>query len=81
MARCKDCGALIDWMKNTETGKKMPVDREEVCFIQKEKGKIRFMCRREIVRGYQVGDAYEEGYELGNILHWDSCRGERKWRE
>ena len=55
----------------------MPVDREEVCFIQKEKGKIRFVCHGEIVHGYRVGDANEDGYELGNVLHWDSCRGEK----
>ena len=66
---------LIDWVQNTETGKKMPVDREEICFIRNDKGKLRILHRGEIVHGYRVGDANEDGYELGNVLHWDSCRG------
>lgn len=30
MAKCRSCGAAIEWTKNRRTGRRMPVDREPV---------------------------------------------------
>ena len=30
MAKCRSCGADIEWTKNKRTGRRMPVDREPV---------------------------------------------------
>lgn len=75
MAKCRNCGKLIDWIVNSETGKKIPVNREESCFIQDDTCRARFLIDGEIVRGYQVGDANEDGYEIGCMVHWDCCTG------
>lgn len=77
MPRCRDCGALIDWLENSDTGRKMPANRSEYCFIPDSLSKTRFLLDGEIVRGYRVGDANEDGYEMGCMVHWDDCKGEK----
>jgi len=75
MPKCRNCGELIDWLENSDTGKKMPVNREEWCFIPDESSKTRFLYDGEIYRGYRTGDADERGYIIGCGVHWDYCEG------
>lgn len=79
MSKCRECHLEIDWLENSDTGKKMPVNREECCFVEDDTYKSRFLIDGEIVRGYRVGDANEDGYEIGCMVHWDCCIGKGYW--
>lgn len=53
----------------------MPINREEVAFVYSDTEKTRAVIDGEVIRGYQVGDANEDGYELAHMVHWDVCEG------
>ena len=71
MAKCKGCGAEIDWIL-TRDGKNMPVDPEPV-FVAVGDGRDVFVTDYgEVIRGrevpYNTGDA-----EAAFISHWATC--------
>lgn len=74
MARCKRCGAEIEWM-TMPSGKKMPVDCAEVAFVLAGKGKDYALIDDEYFdRGKIVGDAYEDApYVLARASHFCTC--------
>lgn len=76
MARCKRCGASIEWME-MPSGKKMPVDTNEVAFIPSSKGKdYALIDGQYFEHGRIVGDAYEDGaYEMARPSHFCTCTG------
>ena len=74
MARCKRCGAAIEWME-MPSGKKMPVDLSEVAFVVMSGGKDYALIDEEYFEhGKIVGDAYEASrYELARPSHFCTC--------
>ncbi len=69
MARCKSCGAEIDWVTMPKSGKKMPVDVPAVRFTAG--GNETFVTRDgEVVRGTRTDWA---GGQAGWIPHFATC--------
>lgn len=84
MSKCRSCGADIDWIK-TKEGKNMPVNVEYVNVhpneVGGEKGNTVIVTDEgEVVRGIQVGDAYEDGYLIGRTSHFATCPEAEQFR-
>lgn len=75
MAKCKGCGAEIDFIR-TPTGKLMPVDMELVPFWQKDGAPGKIVKRN----GLLVSAVFTEeeapdgvSMSIGRIPHWATC--------
>jgi hypothetical protein len=74
MAKCRNCGAEIEFRKD-RTGKTLPMDisHEEISVHECSPALVAALSAEgRIVKGKQVGDAYEGGYEIGRRIH--TCR-------
>lgn len=71
MARCRGCGAEIDWIK-TRAGKNMPVDPEPV-FVAVDDGSDVFVTDEgEVIRGREV-PTNDGSAEVAFVSHWATC--------
>ena len=71
MARCKGCGAEIDWIK-TRAGKNMPVDPEPV-FVAVDDGNDVFVTDEgEVIHGREI-PANDGSAEVAFVPHWATC--------
>lgn len=71
MARCKGCGAEIDWIK-TRAGKNMPVDPEPV-FVAVDDGSDVFVTDEgEVIHGRTV-PTNDGSAEVAFVSHWATC--------
>ena len=71
MARCKGCGAEIDWIK-TRAGKNMPVDPEPV-FVAVDDGSDFFVTDEgEVIHGREI-PANDGSAEVAFVSHWATC--------
>ena len=71
MAKCKGCGAQIDWIK-TRAGKNMPVDPEPV-FVAVDDGSDVFVTDEgEVIHGREV-PANDGSAEVAFVSHWATC--------
>lgn len=78
MSKCNRCGADILWIANSDTGEKIPVNKEEVAFHEDRRGGLQAICTDGSMRwGRVVGDAFEDGYLLGRVVHFGTCEGRR----
>ena len=71
MARCRGCGAEIDWIR-AHTGKNMPVDPEPV-FVAVDDGDDVFITDDgEVIFGRRV-TANDGSAEVAFVSHWATC--------
>lgn len=71
MAKCRGCGAEIDWIK-TRAGKNMPVDPEPVFVIVGE-GDGHFVTDEgDVISGREV-PANDGAAEVAFVPHWATC--------
>lgn len=71
MARCRGCGAEIDWIR-TRAGKNMPVDPEPV-FVAVDDGSDVFVSDEgEVIHGRTV-PANDGTAEVAFVPHWATC--------
>ena len=71
MARCKGCGAEIDWIL-TRDGKNMPVNPEPV-YVAVDEGRDVFVTDYgEVIRGREVPANTGSG-EVAFVSHWATC--------
>ena len=71
MARCKSCGAEINWV-TTFSGKKMPVDAQELWFAA-DGGKDVFVTSGgAVIHGTRVESGRADG-RIGHISHFATC--------
>jgi hypothetical protein len=81
MATCKYCGLQIEFAA-TRFGRPLPVEGEATVAIDPRKGiwdPLSIMVLTEsgdVVRGQQVGEAYEGKAVDGRVVH--KCRGEAR---
>jgi len=71
MARCKGCGAEIDWIR-TRTGKNMPIDPEPV-FVIIGDGKEHFVTDEGEVISGRVVSTDDGTAEVAFVPHWATC--------
>ena len=79
MAKCKSCGAEIDWIK-LASGKNMPVNSGLHYFKPRTweldfSGFTKYVTTSGLVKTGRrlVIDESAEGAELGHISHWETC--------
>ena len=71
MARCKGCGAEIDWIL-TRDGKNMPVNPEPV-YVAVDEGRDVFVTDYgDVIRGREV-PANTGSSEVAFVSHWATC--------
>ena len=71
MARCRGCGAEIDWIR-TRAGKNMPVDPEPV-FVAVDDGSEVFVTDEgEVIHGRAV-PTNDGSAEVAFVSHWSTC--------
>ena len=74
MPECRSCGAAISWL-TTSSGKKMPVNSEEVPFIPDEAGQaLAVSSENEIIRGRTCSESFEdERWIYARLSHFATC--------
>jgi hypothetical protein len=79
MSKCKSCGAEIDWVQ-TEKGKKMPVNPEEVSvFPDKNGSTIGITAYGTVVKGILAMKG-SPGSAIIRVSHFSSCSGANTFR-
>lgn len=73
MPKCKACGKEIKFIE-TENGKKMPVDAEEVTIISKD---------GQVYNGEKLAIIHVGNGEIkaGHIPHWSTCSSPDQFRK
>ena len=73
-SKCRSCGASIEWI-TMPSGKKMPVNEEEVALIPSEAGRVlAIMPEGEIIRGIACAESYEaERWVYARVSHFATC--------
>jgi len=80
MAKCKSCGAEIDFIK-TKQGKFLPVNLPSITVKPDPLGNIMAVLEDgTVTKATQVGDAYEGYQEQGYIAHWATCPAAKEYR-
>ena len=74
MPECRSCGSSISWI-TTQSGKKMPVNSEEVPFIPDEAGQVLAVSPdNELIRGRTCSESYEsERWIYARLSHFATC--------
>lgn len=69
MPKCEHCADQVIYGKTVE-GKIVVLDPLEIALHQQRKGKTQILTADGyIIDGFRVGDAYENGYVLGYVIH------------
>lgn len=73
MSKCSSCGAEITWGK-TASEKSIPLDPESLNVHPDPQGDVVIITDDgRYIRGKSVGDANEDGYEVGRVSHFSTC--------
>ena len=71
MARCRGCGAEIDWIR-TRAGKNMPVDPEPVFVAVNDGSDVFVTDEGEVIHGRKV-PANDDSAGVAFVSHWATC--------
>lgn len=71
--RDKECGAMIRFIENPRTGKKMPVDAEPVIVRVNSSSQVIVTEDGQVVKGPSLGS-------VGYTPHWVTCPGAAKFK-
>lgn len=85
MAKCKGCGAEINWIKMYGTGKAMPVDPEPVRVMYGEGTEKFVRADGVVIQGRRIGDAWDNDpnaqiYEAYQS-HFATCKKANDFRK
>lgn len=81
MSRCRSCNAEIAWIE-TKSGKMMPCNYETINIVPDKQGDTLAVTEQgEVIKGFQVGDTHEGGYEIAHISHFATCPAADKFRK